>query len=48
MDKTMIEVTKETRARLKLLKIVNKESYNEIIIRLIKKEETENGTGTRA
>ena len=33
---TYIQVTKDTRKKLQELKIVSKESYNEVIIRLIK------------
>jgi len=35
MEYTTIQVTKETRDSLKELKITNRESYNEIVIRLI-------------
>lgn len=42
MDKTQIQVTKETRKKLKDLKIAKLESYDEIINRLI-----ENATNTK-
>lgn len=33
--KTMIEVTKETRAKLQQIRICKRESYEEVIIRLM-------------
>jgi len=38
---TYVQVAKETRKKLQDLKIVSKESYNEVIIRLIKNMESE-------
>ena len=35
MIKTTVQVRKETLERLKLLKLTSRESYNEIIIRMI-------------
>lgn len=43
-DKTQVEITKETRIKLQQIKICNRESYNEIINRLLNKfGGTENG-----
>lgn len=38
-DKTLIEVNKKTVERLKKIKIVSKESYEEVITRLLNMEE---------
>ena len=38
MELTSIQVTKETRDKLKEFKITNRESYNEILNRLIDKD----------
>ena len=39
MDFTQIQITKETRERLKGLRLVKRESYDELINRLINKGE---------
>ena len=39
MDFTQIQITKKTREKLKGLKLVKKESYDELINRMIDKEE---------
>jgi len=39
MDFTQIQITKETRERLKVLRLVKRETYDELINRLIKKVE---------
>ena len=41
MKLTQIQITTETRTKLKKLRIVNRESYDEIINRLIKRGETQ-------
>ena len=41
MDFTQIQITKETRERLKGLRLVKRETYDELINRLIKKEEND-------
>ena len=38
MELTQIQITKEVREKLKKLRITKRESYNEIINRLIKKQ----------
>ena len=37
MERTQIQVTKETRKKLQKIKITNRESYDEIINRLMEK-----------
>jgi len=39
MNFTQIQITKETREKLKILRLVKRETYDELINRLIKKEE---------
>ena len=39
METTQIQVTKEVRKKLNNIKITNRESYDEIIRRLLKKNE---------
>lgn len=39
MDTTMIQVTKETRSKLQQLRLIDRESYDGVINRLIKERE---------
>ena len=43
MELTTIQISKEIRDKLKNLRTTNRESYNEILIRLITEREVKNG-----